>query len=242
VQYDNAATPSTPLNGTANLLQQSISGTYAATVANTGSDYRTVTSYAVCWADTAGCSQYGWYLNLVSGNAYPPDPAVPQNGNANYANAPVVWEQVIYNPTILFGAFVVNTTIPSATAATMCFSSATSGWTMSIDPASGGAFTVSSFDNPGNHTPINVTTTTTVNGNNDTQTYGISGVAASGTGSVSGILGGNQAYGIMQTSGQVAPGGTPPKCTNPLGCGSTNLLWLTKHNLVGKRVTWTQRR
>lgn len=241
VQYDSLSS-SAPLSGTANLLQQSISGTYAATIANTGSDYRTVSNSSVCWADTSGCSQYGWYLNLVSGNAYPPDPAVPQNGNANYANAPVVWEQVIYNPTILFGAFVVNTTIPAASASTMCFSSAAAGWTMAIDPATGGAFTVSSFDNPGTHTPINVTTTTNVNGNNDTQTYGISGVAAGGTGSVSGVLGGNQGYGLMQTSG-----GAPTTCTG-VGCIGTPIpggkypLPLTQHGLLGQRITWTQRR
>jgi type IV pilus assembly protein PilY1 len=243
VPYDSLGSV-TPLSGTANLLQQSISGTYAATVANTGSDYRTVTNYAVCWADTLGCSQYGWYMNLTSGNAYPPDPALPQNGNANYANAPVVWEQVIYNPTILFGAFVVNTTIPPATAATMCFSSATSGWTMAIDPASGGAFTVSSFDNPATHTPINVTASTVVNGNNDTQSFGISGIAGGGTGSVSGVLGGIQAYGIMQTSGGVVgPGNPGAPCISNCGLGgNTNLVWLTKHALVGNRITWTQRR
>jgi type IV pilus assembly protein PilY1 len=243
VQYDSLGSLSTPLSGTTNLLQQSISGTYAATVANTGTDYRTVTGYAVCWADTAGCSQYGWYVNLVSGNAYPPDPAVPQNGNANYANAPMVWEQVIYNPTILFGAFVVNTTIPGASASTMCFSSEAAGWTMAVNPASGGAFTVSSFDNPGNHTPINVTTSTTVSGNTDTQTYGISGIAAGGTGSVSGVLGGTQAYGIMQTSGGVAGPGTGGTCVGA-GCAVAPKypLALTQHGLVGKRITWTQRR
>ena len=115
------AAPMAPLAGTGNLVQQTIGGPYAATVAGTGSDYRTLTSLPVCYADTAGCTQFGWYINLVSGNAFTPDPAVPQTGNAQYANAPVVYEQVMFNPSLEDGAFVVNTTIPPATAAMTCF-------------------------------------------------------------------------------------------------------------------------
>ncbi|HTV97614.1 MAG TPA: PilC/PilY family type IV pilus protein, partial [Steroidobacteraceae bacterium] len=229
-QYDGlpgngVSAPSTPISGTANLQQQSITGTYAATVANTGSDYRTLSAIPICWADTTGCNQFGWYLNLVSGNAYSPDPAIPQNGNANYANTPVVYEQVIYNPSLEFGAFVVNTTIPAATASTTCFSAAASGWTMAIDPTTGGAFSVSSFVNPGTQTPINVTQSTTTGSGTTTSSYGISGEATGNTGSESGLLGGTAAYLIGQGPG-----------------GKGNLTAVSKHGLKGNRVTWIQRR
>jgi type IV pilus assembly protein PilY1 len=231
IQFDSLpangiAGPSTPLSGVANLQQQTILGTTVATVAGTGSDYRTVSATAVCFADTAGCTQYGWYLNLVSGNAYSPDPALPQNGNANYANAPVVWEQVIYSPTVTLGTFVVNTTIPAASAATMCFSAAASGWTMALNPATGGALTSSFFDNPGTHSPINVTSSTTTGGSTTTSEAPVSGAAFGGTGSLSIVQGGTQYYGLMQTGN-----GTPVLMpANPQG------------NYIGSRLTWIEKR
>ncbi len=213
------------LSGVANLQQQSITGTFSATVANTGSDYRTLSSIPICWADTAGCTQFGWYLNLVSGNAYSPDPAIPQNGNANYNNTPVVWEQIIYNPVLAGGAFIINTTIPPAAAATMCFSSAVSGWTMAIDPTTGGALTAGFFDNPGTHAPINVTVSQSGVNGPTTSTVPVSGAAFSGSGSVSIMMGGSQAYALLQgPNGALLPPVTLPG------------------NYTGKRLTWTQRR
>jgi len=215
------AAPSTPLSGTAGLVQQVISGPFTATVAGTGSDYRTLTSYPVCYADTTGCSQFGWYINLVSGNAYAPDPADPQTGNAAYANTPVVWEQVIFNPTLAAGAFIINTTIPSANAATMCYSAGASGWTMAVNPATGGAFTNSFFGTPA-HNFLNVTTTTT----SGTTSTPVSGIALGGTGSASIVVGGTQSYLVTQTVSGVGaivsvnpPGGTK-----------------------GSRITWIERR
>jgi type IV pilus assembly protein PilY1 len=231
VQFDSlpangVSGPATPLSGVATLQQQTITGTTPATASGTGSDYRTVSDAAVCWADNAGCAQYGWYLNLVSGNAYSPDPAIPQNGNANYANAPVVWEQVIYNPTVTLGTFVVNTTIPGSAAAIMCYSSAASGWTMALNPATGGALTSSFFDNPGSHTPLNVTSSTTTGGTTTTSEAPVSGASFGGTGSVSIIQGGNQYYGLMQTGN-----GTPVLMpANPQG------------NYIGSRLTWIEKR
>ncbi len=216
------AKPSSAISGTANLQQQVIGGPYTATVANTGSDYRTLSNYSVCWADTAGCTQYGWYINLVSGNAYTPDPADPQTGNPSYANAPVVWEQAIYNPVLQLGAFIINTTIPPANAAAMCFSSAASGWTMAINPATGGSFNQSFFIAPGTFAYLN------------TQSLAVSGLALGGTGSVSiAQATGGQWYFLTQTVGS---GGGPGSPSGPVA--------LPGHaqNYKGSRLTWTQRR
>ncbi len=215
------AAPMAPLAGTGNLVQQTIGGPYAATVAGTGSDYRTLTSLPVCYADTAGCTQFGWYINLVSGNAFTPDPAVPQTGNALYANAPVVYEQVVFNPSLEDGAFVVNTTIPPATAAFTCFAAGQSGWNMAVNPATGGAFTNSFFGTPA-HNFLNITTDTSGN----TTTTAVSGVALGGTGSTSIVVQGTQNYLVTQT----VSGAGALMSINPPG------------GTVGSRLTWIERR
>jgi type IV pilus assembly protein PilY1 len=216
------AAPSSPISGTANLQQQVIGGPFAATVANTGSDYRTLTNYSVCWTDTVGCTQFGWYINLVSGNAYAVDPAAPQTGNPADANAPVVWEQVIYNPVLQLGALLVNTTIPPASAAIMCYASAASGWTMAINPATGGSFTQSFFIAPNTFAFLN------------TQSMPVSGLALGGTGSVSILQApGGQWYFMTQTVGSGTGGGSSNN--GHLGPGHAQ-------NYKGSRLTWTQRR
>ena len=221
-----SSAPTTALSGTGSLQQQTIGGPYTATVANTGSDYRTLSNYSICWADTTGCSQYGWYINLVSGNAYAPDPADPQTGNASYANTPVVWEQVIFSPVFTLGTLVVNTTIPPATAATMCYSSAASGWTMAINPATGGEFSQSFFVAPQTYTFLNVSTSVSSSG---PPNYApVSGEALGATGSVSTIQ---------------APGGQWYSLTQCAGASCTQLG--PRHpqgGYVGSRATWTQRR
>jgi type IV pilus assembly protein PilY1 len=208
------------LSGTGTLVQQVISGPYAATVAGTGSDYRTLTSYPVCYADAAGCSQFGWFINLVSGNAYAPDPANPQTGNPQYASAPVVWEQVTFNPTLAAGAFIINTTIPPANAATMCYSAGASGWTMAVNPATGGAFTNSFFGTPA-HNFLNVTQTTA----NGTISTPVSGIALGGTGSASIVVGGTQSYLVTQTVSGV---GALVSVNPPGGTKGSRLTWIER--------------
>jgi type IV pilus assembly protein PilY1 len=129
----------------------------------------------------------------------------------------MVYEQVIFSPVVESGAFVVNTTIPPATAPTMCFSSQASGWTMALNPTTGGAFTNAFFgDTNGNFL------TTTVNGAPAT----VSGIALGGTGSPSMIQSGTQSYVVTQTVS-----GTGALVRNfPQG------------NLLGKRLTWIQKR
>jgi type IV pilus assembly protein PilY1 len=205
------------ISGTSLLQVQTITSTATATMTGTGSDYRTVSSSPVCYADVSGCTQFGWYLNLVSGNAYPLDPALPQTGNAAYAANPMVYEQVIFSPVVESGAFIVNTTIPPATAPTMCFSSPASGWTMALNPTTGGAFTNAFFGDS--------------NGNFLTTAFGgspaaVSGIALGGTGSPSLVQSGTQSYVVTQTVS-----GTGALVRNfPQG------------NNQGKRLTWIQKR
>ncbi len=222
--FSAPALPSAPaaaIAGTTQLQAQSITQTSTATAANTGSDYRTVSNTAVCWADTAGCAtpRFGWYLPLVSGNAYPPDPAVPQNGNPTYANNPVIYEQVIFSPVLEAGAIILNTTIPPANSSVMCFSSLASGFTMALNPATGGAFTNSFFTDK-NHKFLNVNNTNTNNTN-----VPVSGIALGGTGSASIVVSGTQNYLITQTVSGV---GAIVAVNPPGGTKGSRLTWIEK--------------
>ena len=216
----------------ANLQAQTITSTSTATAANTGSDYRTISSNPVCYADVATCNQYGWYLNLVSGNAYPPDPAVPQT-STSYPTSPTVYEQVTFNPSLLQDAFVVNTIIPAATSATSCFNATSSGWTLAINPLTGGAFTTSFFlDDSSN--PLNA------------QSVAVSGLALGGTGSPTAVIAsGGQSYFLTQTSGGGGSIGTGtgtgggPACT--VNCGHLGRS-SSSGAVRGKRLTWIQKR
>jgi type IV pilus assembly protein PilY1 len=186
------------VTGTSGLTQQSILNTVQTTVAGQV-DLRTVSSLPVCYADVSGCTQFGWFLNLVSGNVSN-DLAVPVNGNTQFATNPLVYEQVVFSPVIQAGAFIINTTIPPAAALTQCFNSSASGWTMALNPATGGAFTNAFF---GTATG-NFLTTTDSSGN----TVGAAGAAFAGTGSFSTVQNGSQTVGIMQTvpgTGKVVP-------------------------------------
>jgi type IV pilus assembly protein PilY1 len=222
------SSPSGAVSGTSSLQLQTITGTTAATVANSGSNYRTVSSTPVCYADVSGCSQYGWYLNLAFGNAFPTNPALPQT-STSFPTSPVVYEQAIFNPTLVSGAFVVNTTIPPATSATSCFNAPSSGWTMALDPANGGSFATSFFLDS-NFNSIN------------TPTGVATGIALGATGTVSSIVaGGGQGYVLSQTNGSATSGGA----TNGNGSDSGGGTLLPNANvgaIKGKRLTWIQKR
>ena len=88
--------------------------------------YRTVSQNPVCWAGSTTCAgsantQFGWQLPL------------PNTG-----------EQIIYNPVMQNGGLFVNTTIPNANQVITCSTQGASGFTMALDPTTGGA-PVSSF-------------------------------------------------------------------------------------------------
>jgi type IV pilus assembly protein PilY1 len=177
--------------------------------------YRTVSSNTICWAGTTGCTgagaQYGWSLALTSGYANINDPSFPTSATSTAAQR--VYEQVIFNPTMQSGSFIVNTTIPPTTNLAQCLSTLPGGWTMAINPATGGAFTNSVFANS-SHNFLNI-------GNDP-----VSGIALSGTGSPSIVTAGTNTYIVTQT-------------TN--GSGAIQQANLPGAN-SGKRVTWIQKR
>ncbi len=211
------AAPATPLSGVSSLQQQTITATYDPTLAASATSttpqsayyYRTVSSNPICWADTSGCNQYGWYLNLTYGHANPTD----VNGLLATGNYPTVYEQVIFNPIVEVGAFIVNTTIPPTNSVRTCAQTPAGGWTMAINPATGGAFNQSFFTDA-NHNFVNV--------NNQA----ISGIALSGTGSVSIVSKGSTYYAVTQT----ASGTGSITKINPQGA------------MKGGRLTWIQKR
>lgn len=111
-----------------NLLAQTATTT---TVTGGGSiqGYRSLpTGTQVCWQGTNTCSsgnsQYGWMFDLPSTN-----------------------EQIIYSPTIIDGAVVVQTAIPPGVSAIQCNSGTQTGWTMAFDPATGGGLPEGFFPN-----------------------------------------------------------------------------------------------
>jgi type IV pilus assembly protein PilY1 len=177
--------------------------------------YRTVSSNTICWAGTTTCTgssaQYGWYLSLTSGYANINDPGFPTSSTSTAAQQ--VYEQIIFNPTLQLGAFIVNTTIPPTTNLAQCSSTLPGGWTMAINPATGGAFTNSVFANS-SHNFLNIGTDP------------VSGIALSGTGSPTVVTAGTNTYIVTQTTNG---SGTIQQANFP---GATS----------GKRVTWVQRR
>ena len=102
-------------------------------------------------------------------------------------NPQLVYEQVIFSPTLQDGSFIVNTTIPPTTTLATCSATAAGGWTMAINPATGGAFT-NSFFADANHNFLNI----------DNQA--VSGIALSGTGSPSVVTSGNNTFIVTQTT------------------------------------------
>ena len=123
-QYASLTAPQTI--STSALQTQSISTAGGGISSSQILGIRTVSSNTVCWQGSTACStasnnQYGWKILLPGGI-----------GTADY-------EQVIYNPTLAFNAlFMVNTTIPPINTIYNCQSLYPTGWTMAIDPLSGG--------------------------------------------------------------------------------------------------------
>ena len=117
------------------LLAQSVVAQTAASGGNPGT--RTLsTQYTVCWADDSSCStgQYGWRFDL-------PDQGPTSGDNAGEN------EQIIYNPTLIGGAVVVNTATPPVVNASDCNAGQQSGWTMAFNPATGGGLPQDFFPN-----------------------------------------------------------------------------------------------
>ncbi len=187
----------------------------ASSSASAAAVYRTVSDTCVGWADNnTGCAtssgEYGWYLALSTGYSNNNDPNY-LTGSATYNGAQTIDEQVIFNPTLLDGAFIVNTTIPSTSNLATCASSGAGGWTMAINPATGGSFTSSFFEQ--NHQFLNI----------DGQV--VSGMALSGTGTPSVVTNAGSTYLVTQTT---AGTGTVQQINPPGGSEGSRLTWIEK--------------
>jgi type IV pilus assembly protein PilY1 len=153
----------------AKLLQQTLASTSTGSGTNSqvlGYRYLNVGT-VVCWQGSTTCSsgnnQYGWLFDLPSTN-----------------------EQIIYSPTLIGGAVVVNTAIPPTVSASTCNAGLQSGWTMAFDPASGGGIVQSFF--PGSNG-----STSTVNGST------VGGIQLNGVGSPTSVSYNGQTYLVSQT-------------------------------------------
>ncbi|HKU17784.1 MAG TPA: PilC/PilY family type IV pilus protein [Candidatus Saccharimonadales bacterium] len=116
VKYASLAEPQSFTSS--NLLVQT--STQTTTSSGSVNGYRYLSTGTVCWQGSSACAsgntQFGWMYNLPDTN-----------------------EQIIYNPTVIGGAIVVNTAVPPMISATQCIPNQQTGWTMSFDAASGGA-------------------------------------------------------------------------------------------------------
>ena len=113
------------------LEQQTVLSSVSTPAGGVGSGYRIVSNNSICWRGDAACGssgQMGWVLNL------------PSSG-----------EQVVYNPTLQAGAFIVNTLIPPVGSPTNCETLSPTGWTMALSIATGGAFNAPIFITPNHH-------------------------------------------------------------------------------------------
>lgn len=201
------ATLTGPQTVTASTLQtQSITSTSVSS--GTTPSYRTVSNNKICWAGSTACgnsgtanTQFGWKL------------ALPSTTTGSGSSAVTNYEQVVYNPTLAYGMFIVNTTVPGTQQVLSCTSTPASGYTMAISVASGGAGTASFFGDNNNNFP-------TLNGGI------VSGIGLSGTGTPSIVTANKLPYLVQQT---VSGTGTVNQI-NPSAAG------------VGSRMTWTKLR
>jgi type IV pilus assembly protein PilY1 len=153
-----------------NLLAQTSTETNTTTGSVSGYRYLS-TGSQVCWQGTTTCSggsttnnQFGWMYNLPDTN-----------------------EQIIYNPTIIEGAVVVNTAIPPSISATQCKAGQQTGWTMAFDPTNGGGLPQGFFPNSSGAFGT---------GSNGTV---VSGVGFNGVGTPTAVTYNGQTYMVSQT-------------------------------------------
>lgn len=201
--YAGLATGPTSAITTSQLLSQSVTGQTSASTSGSGVGYRTVSNTPICFMGTncgTATGVYGWYLNL---------PGYAGNNGVGGADQT---EQVVYSPIGSEGAFIVNTTVPANNAPLTCTVSNAQGWTMALNPATGGAFQQSFFSAMGGGS-INV------NG------QPVSGIAVNGTGSPSVVTAVGNPYLISQT---VTGTGTINQI-NPQPSSGGRLTWIQLH-------------
>ncbi len=103
----------------------------------------------VCWEGTSACSsgtnnQFGWYVYLPgtggSCNSSTTD-CSSCSSNPSSATCDPDPEQIVFNPELVGGAFVVNSTVPPSNTLLSCTPASQTGYTYALQILSGGAFT-----------------------------------------------------------------------------------------------------
>ncbi|HVY22210.1 MAG TPA: PilC/PilY family type IV pilus protein [Steroidobacteraceae bacterium] len=169
---------------------------------NTTNQDRDGENNPICWAGTSGCTgtsaQYGWYAPLpgVSGSTY---------------------EQIVYNPTIVKGAFTVNSLIPADNQPTSCSINNDKGVTYAVNAATGGIIP-GVFPNDGDPSVVGVET--------DASGTSFSVTTAEGT-----------TYLIFQTSHSNTNPNSGCNPDDPLSCKFN-----PTSNVSVKRLGWIERR
>jgi type IV pilus assembly protein PilY1 len=163
----------------ANLLQQTF-------VLNADNVTRDVSSSTpICWAGSSctTSSQFGWYLNLVGAQ-----------------------EQIVFNPELLQGVFLVNSSIPANNQALGCSTNLDTGFTYALSIASGTA--VPNF----------------FIGYHDAAAAGVQFNAVGTDSIVTGPTG--TLFGIFQEVGGLPPGFVPPPFKPPSNGSARRLTWV----------------
>lgn len=92
-----------------------------------GGDRDITANATVCWQGSSACAgtndQFGWNVTLPGGSLSSGGP-----------------EQIVFNPEVIGGAFVVNSTIPPVNTLLSCSTSTETGYTYAVSVLSGGAF------------------------------------------------------------------------------------------------------
>jgi type IV pilus assembly protein PilY1 len=219
VSYDGLTGTSAPTTAiTTSQLQVQTSTDTSAASSSSGQGTRTVSDTSICFVgmncSTVGAggtttvaagTDYGWYLNLP---AYSGLPTTATGPGLNYQT-----EQVIYSPIEAEGAFIVNTVVPANNAPLSCTVQSAQGWTMGINPATGGALSTAFFANSGGGF-------ITVNG------VAASGIAVNATGSPSVVMANGNPYLISQTT---TGAGTVNQINPPPPENGGRLTWIELH-------------
>jgi type IV pilus assembly protein PilY1 len=176
---------------------------------STTTNYATVTDTPVCWYGTSTCptgstsGAYGWYIDLPNTN-----------------------EQIVYNPTLQLGYFIVNSLIPAINLPASCTVTNPGGYTYAINPVTGGGSTTSFFGSPTTGTTVNSSTGAATNG----QSLVTSGEELNGTGTVSILTVGGADSPVTGTylGTQTSSGTGTVVPVNPAG------------NVAATRLTWKE--
>jgi|GEM_PF-793597 len=183
-QYDALSTNPGTLTRSDLTSQSIIAEQTSNTVQGGTNNNRVVTANAVCWEGdpaTTSCTlsqntHYGWYMDLVS-------PNLGRQG-----------EKVVYNPVMRAGVLILTTNIPSSSSGLTCEAQGIGGWTMALDPATGGRLQFEVFDTKGNGNFDQITLS-------DGTKVNTSGISLGAVGTPSFVTYDNTTYIVTNTSG-----------------------------------------